>query len=676
MKKFYLIFALFFGLTFNLSAQETVIAVWDFNDNSPIGEIHPDYADVVNQQLGWLTNDQTDETGEGHDNEVTVTSRNGFSGDFLQGLNIDPSTDLVDGKIHFSIALNRITFVNTTDKFQVYLKTDTGGGSGTATHRLAGFELSGINASNGVDQNIKVSKRIYNGGNQYGTSKQVGHLGNANAWNYTTEINLGITVDYPNQTISFWVDSPGTYTAGTYGLGWANESNQSTTLTALVNQLVSDMQFNTVMMDSGSSVEVDQVKISTGTYENTVEAGDAAAPATPALALQGILDMSISSNGGKAVHLRANEDIADLSVYSLKNYNNGGTSAGGTYVLSGSATAGDDILVANDPAALNSYMSASSIFDTVLDTGNSFPYINGDDAVELNLNDSSIEVFGEIGVDGTGQAWEYLDTWAYKVDGAWTYGAVNCTDGSSTTWETDCVYPLAVGQQPVAYNVTFNVDMSNETVGATGVFLGGGFVGGANEYQMLDEDGDGIYSVTLSLNEGTSGNYIFLNGPTSASDWGTKEQLAGQSCADGQYDDRLLASVTEDTSVLFCFGTCEATCPADPCADVVGAPAIADDFDGNATDILEYFDDALTTTVVDGASLGASGNVLQYVDDGSGYYANVQVRTCNKFDMALTNYFTLDVYLDSSTITGTSPNQVQFKLQNGDLGAPWETQVV
>ena len=37
MKKFYLIFALFFGLTFNLSAQETVIAVWDFADNSDRG---------------------------------------------------------------------------------------------------------------------------------------------------------------------------------------------------------------------------------------------------------------------------------------------------------------------------------------------------------------------------------------------------------------------------------------------------------------------------------------------------------------------------------------------------------------------------------------------------------------------------------------------------------------
>lgn len=114
----------------------------------------------------------------------------------------------------------------------------------------------------------------------------------------------------------------------------------------------------------------------------------------------------------------------------------------------------------------------------------------------------------------------------------------------------------------------------------------------------------------------------------------------------------------------------------DPCADAVGAPMIADDFDGGQTDIKTYTDDALTTAVVDGTSIGGNGNVLQYVDDGVGYYANVQLRTCNKFDMSLSNYFTLDVYLDSSTITGTSPNQVQFKLQNGDLGAPWETQVV
>ncbi|MDA0325718.1 MAG: choice-of-anchor J domain-containing protein [Bacteroidetes bacterium] len=114
----------------------------------------------------------------------------------------------------------------------------------------------------------------------------------------------------------------------------------------------------------------------------------------------------------------------------------------------------------------------------------------------------------------------------------------------------------------------------------------------------------------------------------------------------------------------------------DPCDGVIGAPAIADDFDGNSVDILEYVgDNAATFATVDGTPFGSTSNVLQYVDNG-GQYANIQLRTCNKFDMAVTNYFTLDVYLDSSTITGTSPNQVQFKLQNRDLAAPWEAQVV
>jgi hypothetical protein len=35
-----------------------------------------------------------------------------------------------------------------------------------------------------------------------------------------------------------------------------------------------------------------------------------------------------------------------------------------------------------------------------------------------------------------------MDSWAYKVDGEWTYGAVNCSDGSETTQTSDCVYPL------------------------------------------------------------------------------------------------------------------------------------------------------------------------------------------------------------------------------------------
>jgi len=35
-----------------------------------------------------------------------------------------------------------------------------------------------------------------------------------------------------------------------------------------------------------------------------------------------------------------------------------------------------------------------------------------------------------------------LDSWAYKVDGAWTYGGVNCTDGSDTNASSNCPYPF------------------------------------------------------------------------------------------------------------------------------------------------------------------------------------------------------------------------------------------
>ena len=64
----------------------------------------------------------------------------------------------------------------------------------------------------------------------------------------------------------------------------------------------------------------------------------------------------------------------------------------------------------------------------------------------------------------------------------------------------------------------------------------------------------------------------------------------------------------------------------DPCDGVTGAPAIADDFDGNSVDILEYAgDNNATYATVDGTPFGSSSNVLQYVDNG-GQYANIQIK--------------------------------------------------
>ena len=82
----------------NDDVPETIIAVWDFNNNQATIDANPDFvgAGVTNQTINWLVTNQADETGTGHDNEITVTNRNGFSGDFLQGLALDPS-NLVDG---------------------------------------------------------------------------------------------------------------------------------------------------------------------------------------------------------------------------------------------------------------------------------------------------------------------------------------------------------------------------------------------------------------------------------------------------------------------------------------------------------------------------------------------------------------------------------------------------
>jgi hypothetical protein len=44
--------------------------------------------------------------------------------------------------------------------------------------------------------------------------------------------------------------------------------------------------------------------------------------------------------------------------------------------------------------------------------------------------------------------------------------------------------------------------------------------------------------------------------------------------------------------------------------------------------------------------------------------------------MSATNLFTMDVYIDGASVTGSSPNQIAFKLQNNDLGGnAWTTQI-
>ena len=154
-------------------------------------------------------------------------------------------------------------------------------------------------------------------------------------------------------------------------------------------------------------------------------------------------DGQVSSNDGKAIHLVANQDIADLSMYGLGVANNGGGTDGLEYTFPAqSVAAGDDILVARAPDLIAAYFGAcTSEFEHVL-LANSSISQNGDDAIELFSGTTVIETYGDADLDGTGEAWEYTGSWAYKFDDVWTYGGVECSIGASTMQTSSCVYPI------------------------------------------------------------------------------------------------------------------------------------------------------------------------------------------------------------------------------------------
>ena len=164
---------------------------------------------------------------------------------------------------------------------------------------------------------------------------------------------------------------------------------------------------------------------------------------TNSLTLQGVLDLyastAYSGTDGKAIHLVANEDIADLSLYSLSVANNGGGSDGPEYTLSGSANAGDYILVYRVGSADNSanffseyFGDCFSEFELTLATGSSFPDGNGDDPVELFEGETVIDFYGD--VNGSAMSGDpYEDSWVYRNDdGSWNEPGEDADENDGT----------------------------------------------------------------------------------------------------------------------------------------------------------------------------------------------------------------------------------------------------
>ena len=76
-------------------------------------------------------------------------------------------------------------------------------------------------------------------------------------------------------------------------------------------------------------------------------------------------------------------------------------------------------------------------------------------------------------------------------------------------------------------NSDFTVNTQLITVGANGMYAGGGVLGDALAVPLSDEDGDGTWEGFATVPT-SGGNYIFLNSPSNGGDWAAKEDLSGQ----------------------------------------------------------------------------------------------------------------------------------------------------
>ena len=112
----------------------------------------------------------------------------------------------------------------------------------------------------------------------------------------------------------------------------------------------------------------------------------------------------------------------------------------------------------------------------------------------------------------------------------------------------------ACGQEA---HITFRLGMFVFPPSPDGVWLAGGgnFDIPGGKYKMNDDDGDGVYEITVPRALGFSSHYAFANG--ACPDYSCKEDLTGQSCGDpNNFNDRSLPAIQGDTTIETCFGTC------------------------------------------------------------------------------------------------------------------------
>lgn len=136
-------------------------------------------------------------------------------------------------------------------------------------------------------------------------------------------------------------------------------------------------------------------------------------------------------------------------------------------------------------------------------------------------------------------------------------------------------------------DITFQLNMSSVTTSPDGPFLaGGGNFGNPGDNPMTETGvGTDIYTITVTQPAGFSSFYTFTNG--NCPDYSCKENIAGLPCANpDNFNDRFLPPVSQDTTILACFGQCttDGECEALETSDLTFRVDM-NDYEGNFTTV-------------------------------------------------------------------------------------------
>ena len=171
----------------------------------------------------------------------------------------------------------------------------------------------------------------------------------------------------------------------------------------------------------------------------------------PAIELKGVMELDnyIGGSDGRvrAIHLRVLENIPDLSIYGVEIASNGAAPKPNDIDFMfppGTASKGDEIFVVRDQDFANAQAYFETCFNSFTVFQSSRITQNGDDAILLYKDKVAIESFGQPGTDGTGEAWEYTDSWAYKLGDEWIYPGPNAAESSGNETVSNAVakYPF------------------------------------------------------------------------------------------------------------------------------------------------------------------------------------------------------------------------------------------